>query len=241
MEAINIVKENNSIKANNYPEILKKLYVVNVPRIFSIIWRLIRPSLDPKVLAKICIIGSGYEEELLSFIDASQLPMFLGGDKPDDEVVTGGGSYTKTDRKLKIKKGLKATIPAGTIYETTMSFDMPTLLSWQFKLKDYDIIFAVRTEGDSEDLYNSGQQAKEEDAITLEPGEYILVFDNTYSRFRSKTVEYKFTSETIEIESGDDQYSYQNVLKRSVESSEDLKRSRSKKKKRKRTKSKSKQ
>ena len=47
--------------------------------LFSGIWAMIKPWLDDKTKAKIKIIGSSYEKELLEEVDAENLPDFLGG------------------------------------------------------------------------------------------------------------------------------------------------------------------
>ena len=42
-------------------------------------WSLIKPFLDPKTQGKVTILGSDYQQELLKFIDADQLPAEYGG------------------------------------------------------------------------------------------------------------------------------------------------------------------
>lgn len=69
------------VDQNYYPECLGKTFVVNVPGIFSMVWKIVKPWLAPRVIAKIEIIGKVGEgsQELLGLIDASQLPVYLGG------------------------------------------------------------------------------------------------------------------------------------------------------------------
>lgn len=73
------IKLASNLGQNNYPEILGRMYIVNAPMLFSGIWAMIKPWLDDKTKAKITIVGSKFEPQLLELIDAANLPDFLGG------------------------------------------------------------------------------------------------------------------------------------------------------------------
>eukprot|EP00826_Nyctotherus_ovalis_P030031 TRINITY_DN2383_c0_g5_i1.p1 TRINITY_DN2383_c0_g5~~TRINITY_DN2383_c0_g5_i1.p1 ORF type:complete len:170 (-),score=32.28 TRINITY_DN2383_c0_g5_i1:167-676(-) len=62
-----------------YPETLGMMYVINVSWIIKTGWWIVKPFLDAKTVAKIRIKGSEYEKELLQYVDAENLPKFLGG------------------------------------------------------------------------------------------------------------------------------------------------------------------
>ena len=47
-------------------------------------WAMIRSWIDPKTAAKFHVLGSDYLPTLLQYIDASQLPVALGGTNPLD-------------------------------------------------------------------------------------------------------------------------------------------------------------
>ena len=63
-----------------YPECLGKILVVNSGYVFSGIWRCISPLLPKETVAKISILGSSYQSEVMQLIDKENLPVFLGGD-----------------------------------------------------------------------------------------------------------------------------------------------------------------
>ncbi|KAF2121949.1 SEC14 cytosolic factor [Lophiotrema nucula] len=69
----------SGISQNYYPERLGKMYVINAPWGFSTVWSFVKKFLDPVTVAKIHILGSGYEKELLAQVPAENLPKQFGG------------------------------------------------------------------------------------------------------------------------------------------------------------------
>jgi hypothetical protein len=69
----------SGISQNYYPERLGRLYVINAPWGFSTVWSFVKRWLDPVTVAKIHILGSGYQRELLAQVPAENLPKQFGG------------------------------------------------------------------------------------------------------------------------------------------------------------------
>jgi len=69
----------SAISQNYYPERLGKLYVINAPWGFSSVFSVIKRFLDPVTVAKIHVLGSGYETELLKQVPPENLPKQFGG------------------------------------------------------------------------------------------------------------------------------------------------------------------
>lgn len=69
----------SGISQNYYPERLGKLYVINAPWGFSGVFSVVKRFLDPVTVAKIHILGSTYQKELLEQIPAENLPKEFGG------------------------------------------------------------------------------------------------------------------------------------------------------------------
>lgn len=67
------------VSQNYYPERLGKLYIINAPWGFSAVFGVVKRFLDPVTVAKIHILGTGYQRELLGQIPAENLPKTLGG------------------------------------------------------------------------------------------------------------------------------------------------------------------
>ncbi|KAG7147696.1 Sec14 cytosolic factor like protein [Verticillium longisporum] len=73
------VKQASVISQNYYPERLGKLYIINAPWTFSVVWSVVKGWLDPVTVNKIDILGGGYAKELLKQIPAENLPVEFGG------------------------------------------------------------------------------------------------------------------------------------------------------------------
>ncbi|KAJ3126284.1 cytosolic factor, phosphatidylinositol/phosphatidylcholine transfer protein [Physocladia obscura] len=67
------------IAQNYYPETLGRMFIINSPVVFQGIWAVIKGMLDENTVAKISILGTSYQRELLETIDAENLPVEYGG------------------------------------------------------------------------------------------------------------------------------------------------------------------
>lgn len=73
------VMQASSVGQDRYPETMGKFYVINAPWAFTAIWSVIKRWLDEVTVAKISILGSSYQPELLKQIPAENLPEEFGG------------------------------------------------------------------------------------------------------------------------------------------------------------------
>lgn len=74
------MKTVSKISSDNYPETLGILFVVNVPSFFSVLYSVAKPLIPAETKKKIHVVNAKHvKEELLKYIDADQLPFFLGG------------------------------------------------------------------------------------------------------------------------------------------------------------------
>ncbi|KAL2914177.1 cytosolic factor, phosphatidylinositol/phosphatidylcholine transfer protein [Polyrhizophydium stewartii] len=69
----------SAIAQNYYPETMGRMFIVNAPTLFTAVWAVIKGMLDENTVAKISVLGSAYQKQLLEAIDPSCLPASLGG------------------------------------------------------------------------------------------------------------------------------------------------------------------
>lgn len=77
--ARHLFMEIQKIDSNYYPETLNRLFIVNAGSGFRALWTAIKAFLDARTIAKIEVLGSNYQSNLVEFIDPSNLPSFLCG------------------------------------------------------------------------------------------------------------------------------------------------------------------
>ena len=87
------LRQVSAISQDNYPEMLGRLFVINAPVTFTIVWKFIRPLLDKRTRDKVSILGSSYTSELLEHIDVEDLPTFLGGKDESCDFVSEKGPW----------------------------------------------------------------------------------------------------------------------------------------------------
>jgi hypothetical protein len=73
------LKSVTAVSQDYYPERLGKLYIINAPWGFSSVFSFVKTFLDPITVAKIHVLGSGYQKELLGQVPAENLPKEFGG------------------------------------------------------------------------------------------------------------------------------------------------------------------
>ncbi|KAI8825618.1 CRAL-TRIO domain-containing protein [Fimicolochytrium jonesii] len=79
MKGMQLLKSVSELDSKVYPERLGRLFIVNTPGMFTRTWSIVKRWLDKRILEKIFILDSNYQATLLEYIDAANLPEFLGG------------------------------------------------------------------------------------------------------------------------------------------------------------------
>ncbi|KAI8084267.1 CRAL-TRIO domain-containing protein [Gilbertella persicaria] len=79
MSAFTHLKAIAEIVQNYYPETLHRLFIVNAPSAFVVMFKVIKPWLNARTLEKIHVLGNNYQSILLKYIEPENLPDFLGG------------------------------------------------------------------------------------------------------------------------------------------------------------------
>lgn len=204
-QGMNVLKTVVQIDEANYPETLRKYYVINAPRIFTMLWRIVKPWLDENTLAKIKIHGKDFLKALQEDIDIENIPTDLGGNL--DCPLPGGTAFSfqaGEDSDM-----INVAIPRRTKHEVPLVVEKSgTIIEYTFETKSNDIAFGA--------VY-CGQDAKEEVVHPLKrvasqshiqsgkiecskPGRYVLLFDNSFSITKKKQLSYKVSMDEPKAE-----------------------------------------
>lgn len=210
---------------DNYPETLKIAFVINAPRFFPVVYKLIRPILTDDTANKIRIFGSNYKEELLKCIDADQLPVHWGGKATDldgdtkcrSKVVLGGEVPKECYLQLtadEMESFTTVNVKRGSSLQVDVDIKTPgSVIRWQFTTEGFDLGFGVykRTKDGKQHAAKmtpvvhtmrvDSHLVPEDGSVAVkEAGTYVVRFDNTYSYFRSKKISYLIEVLEPEIE-----------------------------------------
>ncbi|XP_029371929.1 SEC14-like protein 2 isoform X1 [Echeneis naucrates] len=200
----------------NYPEGLKRVFLIKAPKMFPMAYNLIKHFLCEETRRKIMVLGSNWQEVLRTHIDPEQLPVVYGGTLTDPDgdprcrtMIKYGGTVPRSyyvQDSVKVQYDSSVTISRGSVFQLECDVPAPgSLLRCQFASDGADIGFGVyrRTKDEDGQKVAAMQQVlpserynahlvPEDNCLTCpEPGVYVLCFDNSYSIFQSKKVSYK--------------------------------------------------
>ncbi|KAJ8286747.1 hypothetical protein GJAV_G00042820 [Gymnothorax javanicus] len=204
----------------NYPENLKRLFVIKAPRLFPVAYNLLKHFVCEETRRKIIVLGANWKEALLQYIEPEQLPIAYGGSLTDPDgdpsckawINYGGNvpsSYYVRD-SVNVQYDHSITISRGSSHQ--LEYEILTrgsVLRWQFASEGADIGFGVflktRISGRQKagemlevvpsQRYNAHMVPEDGSLTCTEAGIYVLRFDNTYSVLHSKRV--NFTVEVL--------------------------------------------
>ncbi|XP_044051106.1 SEC14-like protein 2 isoform X1 [Siniperca chuatsi] len=200
---------------DNYPEGLKRLFVIKAPKLFPVAYNLVKHFLSENTRQKIYILGANWQEVLLKYIDAEELPVIYGGKLTDPDgdprcrtrinhVGPVPSSYYVRDH-VKVDYEQCMTVSRGSSQQLEYEILFPgCVLRWQFATEGADIGFGVFLKARKGEWKKAAQMQEvvpsqrynthlvpEDGSLTCErPGVYVLRFDNTYSIFQAKRISF---------------------------------------------------
>ncbi|GBL76559.1 SEC14-like protein 2 [Araneus ventricosus] len=215
---------------DNFPERLKCAVVINAPFYFLWAFSVFKQVLPATIIQKIRIFGrDGWKECLQEFIDADDLPAFLGGNRTDPNgnpqcktFVKWGEPipkrcYMRTERKQLASVSDSEKVSIMPFSKEEISFEVNeenSELEWEFETKNRDIDFS---------MYFKEAALEESQPLELIPkqrvdtcyetekglfkcekiGTYTIVFDNSYSWVYTKELYYRAS---VKSPNGNDQW-----------------------------------
>jgi hypothetical protein len=194
----------------NFPETLKVAYVVNAPRLFAMLYPVVKQILTARTANKVQVYdsnGSNWKPILLDKIKGEQLPIFYGGILADtlQDKIRWAKDYTENCMSsISLDKAAMntVTIEAGSKLKLEYMQEPNSRISWIFQTDDYDIGFSLFYNDDlgliPPKRFNSQATVQDGSYLCTKAGKYTLTFDNTYSLLRKKTLHYIVTTEDAE-------------------------------------------
>ncbi|XP_014397914.1 PREDICTED: SEC14-like protein 2 [Myotis brandtii] len=205
---------------DNYPEKLKRLFVIKAPKLFPVAYNLVKPFLTEETRKKIMVLGANWKEVLLKYISADQVPVEYGGTMTDPDgnpkcksKLNWGGDIPKTyyvRDQLKQQYEHNVQISRASSHQVEYEILFPgCVLRWQFSSEGSDIGFGIFLKTKMGERQKAGEMTEvlpnqrynahlvpEDGSLTCStPGIYVLRFDNTYSFIHAKKV--SFTVEVL--------------------------------------------
>ena len=80
---LRVIKSVAKIGTSYYPEIMKRVLIVNAPWIASMAWKALSPFLPEQTRKKVSIYSKKFTQQLLEEIEPSELPESLGGSRTE--------------------------------------------------------------------------------------------------------------------------------------------------------------
>lgn len=196
------------ILEDNYPEMMKRLFLINAPKLLPVLYKLAKPLISENMKRKIFVLGSDYKETLLKYIDSEELPAYLGGTKTDPDgsvhcktLICYGGTVPKEyflENTEEYETMDTVVVNSGDKFFCECVIDVPnSQIAWEYKTEKHDIGFGVLKKGDTwkeiVPIERTDCSILIHDGVTLctEPGTYALCFDNSFSMMTAKVVHYK--------------------------------------------------
>jgi len=181
------------INVNYYPDMLRKMWITNVPSIFSMFWKGIEMVMEPRTLQKITLSATDTEllGQLKNHIDPQILPVRLGGSSTRD--IGLGGEVGKPSRKLR-DPAAYVEVAASAYLDIKVDLQKGEILSWEFKTKQYNIGFAIFGPGKkvakANEKFDSDKRLISGSYVAVESGPHVVQFDNYFSWTKSKLLKY---------------------------------------------------
>jgi len=208
---MNFISQTAKMDSDYYPEGLRKVFIVNTPRIFHIIWKVAVHFFDEHQKSKLTFFGIGedYNTPLFKVVAPEFVPKKYGGEL--DWAPPSGGDIKKLGLeipKLEKRKWITAHVPRGGFHEQELKIEEDSVggtLVWEFKTSKYDVGFSVLHAPKSDVERKEVVEYLRVDSdlsevhgvyVIAETGLHVLRWDNSYSWVNGKDLKYLITLTT---------------------------------------------
>ncbi|RXG55076.1 SEC14-like protein 2, partial [Armadillidium vulgare] len=225
ISALNVCFKFMKLYEENYPEILKYLFLVNAPKSLSVAFNMTKHLINANTLKRFKFYGkNGWKEDILKEIDSDQLPVHWGGTMTDPDgntkcpskICLGGKVPKEYYLKNKLLRSQNQNLHLdfknhktlgqneSEVFEYVACDNTGMQLRWEFRSTGSDLAYEVSRiiSEEVEELIPmqrvNSQVFKEEGTLTCdENGLYKIIFKNAYS---DRSVELYYNIELNESE-----------------------------------------
>lgn len=179
-----------------YPEGLHRLFLVNCPTMVTFAYSVVKGWLDPRVQKKIEFLKPHEtKERLLQWVDAANLPEFLGGTCTCPGL-DGGCVYTPAEAEVTDNSqdplAERIVVPAGQTTTKTLEGETGDVFSYEFVVDEYNVVFSAvftAADGNEIEIFSASKASNGSDKFTC-PSKGVVHFcwSNAHSWMRGKTV-----------------------------------------------------
>lgn len=82
-KCVELFKIYNAIAGDNYPELIRKVYVVNAPWVFARVFAVVKAFVDPNTIAKVEVSKGIPKKVFANVFNMEQLPQEYGGESSE--------------------------------------------------------------------------------------------------------------------------------------------------------------
>ncbi|XP_019711979.1 SEC14-like protein 2 isoform X3 [Hippocampus comes] len=123
---------------DNYPEGLKRVFLIKAPKLFPMAYTLIKHFLSEETRHKLIILGGDWQEVLRKHVDAEQLPVVYGGTRTDPDgdprcrtMINYGGIVPRSyyiQNSIKVQYDTSVTVSRGAVLQLDYHVTAPCSL-----------------------------------------------------------------------------------------------------------------
>nr|XP_006814237.1 PREDICTED: SEC14-like protein 3-like [Saccoglossus kowalevskii] len=167
---------------SNYPETMKSIYIVRSPKIFPVVYKLLKPFIDEETRKKIKVLGNNFQDELLKIIPPESLPVHWGGTMQDEDgnkmcpskVCLGGEvpkSYYSQEMIIPDEQQLiQSSVKHGSRIDIPLDVKYPgSIIRWVFTSQD-SLQFGI--------FYKDNEENKDVEIMAVEKYNSHLVYED---------------------------------------------------------------
>ena len=191
-----VMRRVTSMIDEHYPGIMEKVLLVNAPWALHALMKVIVPLLPPRIAEKCHFVSAEQTPlQLLELIDAERLPRSLGGEAEE-----------WIERKVASAPKLVVKPGCSEMRRLAMEAEETAALSVQVEGEGQDICLKVYFESEASDvILEERLQEKSLNHTAGGKGELVVLFDNSYSWLKAKSIQFELEKMPELPESADGQ------------------------------------